>query len=286
MRNNQERLVGAQIQNQDATPPQVVNTEQTLQTQQINFIVPTEFVTLPSGGKFYPSNHPLHKKETLEIKQMTAKEEDILTSRNLLKKGVALDKLIQSLVVDKNINPDTLTIEDRNAIIIAARISGYGAEYKTQVACPSCGEKSKYNFNLLEKVDSQAEKVEQFPVTERGNFLIVLPASKWRVVCRALNGYDEKELLRVSESKKNTSGSDSILLEQMKRMVVSIEGVEDAELIEQALSSLRIVDSKYLRTEYQKRVPNVDLNHTFNCSKCDTEMVMEVPLTADFFWFK
>ncbi len=74
MRNNQERLVGAQIQNQDATPPQVVNTEQTLQTQQINFIVPTEFVTLPSGGKFYPSNHPLHKKETLEIKQMTAKD--------------------------------------------------------------------------------------------------------------------------------------------------------------------------------------------------------------------
>jgi hypothetical protein len=70
-------------------------------------------VDLPSQGRFYAQGHPLHGQDSIEIKQMTAKEEDILTSRTLLKKGVALDKLIESLIVNKAINPSTLLIGDR-----------------------------------------------------------------------------------------------------------------------------------------------------------------------------
>jgi len=104
---------------------------------------------------------------------------------------VALDKLIQSLVVDKNINTDTLTIEDRNAIIVAARISAYGEEYATQVACPECETKVKHTFNLLEKLENQ-KAPESISIAADGTFDLLLPSTKWKVKCRALNGYDEK----------------------------------------------------------------------------------------------
>jgi hypothetical protein len=113
-----------------------------------SFVVPTEFVELPSQGKFYPEGHPLRGARYIEIKQMTAKEEDILTSRTLLKKGVALDRVISNLIVDKRIDPDSLLVGDRNAIIIATRVSGYGNEYTTKVTCPNCATVQEYNFDL------------------------------------------------------------------------------------------------------------------------------------------
>ena len=113
-----------------------------------SFVVPTEFVELPSEGRFYPESHPLHNQDVIEIKQMTAKEEDILTSQTLLKQGVALDRLLQSLIVDKRINPASLLSGDRSAIIVAARRSGYGSVYESQMNCPSCGTKQEFSFNL------------------------------------------------------------------------------------------------------------------------------------------
>ena len=133
MSRNRDRLGSNTPQN--SSPPQ-----QALQENPgFAFVVPTEFVELPSGGRFYPENHPLHGQSTIEIKQMTAKEEDILTSRTLLKNGVAIDRVIQSLITDKRVNSDSLLVGDRNAILIAARVSGYGNEYNTTVGCPACG---------------------------------------------------------------------------------------------------------------------------------------------------
>lgn len=284
MRNNEERL-GAQPQRQDTTPPQSLDLTAAKNTGGLSFIVPTEFVPLPSKGRFYPQHHPLHSKEVIEVKQMTAKEEDILSSRSLLKKGVALDRLIQALVVDKNINTDTLTVEDRNAIIVAARISAYGAKYATTVSCPNCGERNKHSFDLLERLEPEQKEELDISVDQNGLFTVVLPSTKWTVVCRALNGYDEKNLLRVSDSKKK-GDNDSLLLEQLKSMVVSIQGVEERVMIESAFNVLPAADSRYLRKTYQQVVTGIDMRHSFSCVSCDTESEMEVPLTADFFWFK
>jgi len=293
MRNNEERL-GAPMQRQDAVPApqqlvqqmQQVAQSPNLNTAQLNFVTPTEFVTLPSKGKFYPQHHPLYGKDVIEIKQMTAKEEDILTSRSLLKKGVALDRLIQSLVVDKNINPDTLTIEDRSAIIIAARISAYGADYATTVTCPDCGEKHKASFNLLEKLEPTDEQEESSEVllNDNGTFSLILPSTKWVVVCRVLNGYDEKNLSKSADKKKE--GGDALLLEQLKATVVSVQQVEQRDMLEKALTVLPAADSRFLRKVYSQVVKGVDMRHTFNCKSCDFSTEMEVPLTADFFWFK
>lgn len=278
MRNNLDRI-GAGQQGADQ------NIQSADPAQQLNFIVPTEFVSLPSKGKFYPQNHPLHNRETIEIKQMTAKEEDILTSRNLLKKGVALDKLIQSLVIDKSINTDSITIEDRSAIILAARISGYGAEYITSVTCPNCNTKNKNAFNLLEKLES-LDDMQPPLVDENGLFTVVLPKTGWTVKCRALNGYDEKAIMRLGESKKNLSEGDSLLTQQLKMTVIAINGITDKATLESAIENMPAADSKYLRNTYQDALKGVDMRHSFSCKSCDYEGEVEVPLTADFFWFK
>lgn len=292
MRNNEERL-GAPMQRQDASPapqqlaPQLQQTMQSpnLSATPLNFVTPTEFVPLPSKGKFYPQHHPLHGKDVIEIKQMTAKEEDILTSRSLLKKGVALDRLIQSLVVDSNINTDSLTIEDRSAIIIAARISAYGADYATSVSCPECGEKNKTSFNLLEKLEPvEEEESTDILINDNGTFSVILPSTKWVVVCRVLNGYDEKNLAKSADKKKE--GSDALLLEQLKATIVSIQQVEQRDMVEKALTVLPAADSRFLRKAYSQVVKGVDMRHTFSCKSCDNSTELEVPLTADFFWFK
>lgn len=292
MRNKEERL-GINPALQDGTPPESFfdkmqeykNTNE--QSQQLNFILPTEVIDLPSKGIFYPEDHPLHLQDTLEIKQMTAKEEDILTSKSLLKKGIALDRLIQSVLVNKNINPDSLTLSDRNAIVISSRISGYGPDYLTQITCPACSERVKYKFNLLEKIENEKDKSLKVDVDENGFFHFELPVTKWKVVCKALTGADEKTISRSSEmKKKNNNQNDSLLFDQLKCMTVSIQGVYDKVLIEKALQTMPARDSKYIRTVYQHTVDDVNLTKSFVCPKCDYEVDLEVPLSADFFWFE
>ena len=60
-------------QNSENTTPQP--------EQNLAFTLPTTHVSLPSEGKFYPEEHSLHGCDTIEVKQMTTREE-ILTSAN------------------------------------------------------------------------------------------------------------------------------------------------------------------------------------------------------------
>ena len=124
MRNNQRRL-GQKPSPGPSSPAAQAN---------LAFAVPTEFVELPSRGHFYPEDHLLHNQETVEIKFMTAKDEDILSSQALLEKGLAVERLLDSLLV-QDIDPSTLLVGDRSAILIAARISGYGEEYDVDQRC-------------------------------------------------------------------------------------------------------------------------------------------------------
>ena len=115
MRDNSKRVSAAA----DPVPTAVDETRPSL-----DFSTPTELVDLPSKGRFYPEGHPLHNAETIEIKFMTAKDEDIITSRTLLKKGIVIDRLLQSVIVNKSINVQDLLIGDKNAIVVATRITG------------------------------------------------------------------------------------------------------------------------------------------------------------------
>jgi len=135
VRNNQDRT-GARPSS-DVTA--AVEEETQALPNPMNFVIPTELVELPSRGQGYPPDHPLFNQEMVEIRHMTAKDEDILTSRSLLKKGVALDRLIDNILVNKKIRSMHLLSGDRSAIVIEARKYAYGNEYKTKITCPNCG---------------------------------------------------------------------------------------------------------------------------------------------------
>ena len=271
MSRNQDRLGG--VQQHDTSPP----------PQQggggFSFVVPTEFVDLPSEGRFYPQGHPLHNQSSIEIKQMTAKEEDILTSRTLLKKGVALDKLIESLIIDKTINPATLLIGDRNAIIIAARVSGYGNEYSTNVECPSCTTKQTYRFDLNAANIVRGETRGDLSATDNGDGTItcVLPKTQATVIARLLTGKEEKALL-------NVTNGDGLISAQLQSVLISVNGDTSRQAIEYVANNLPSFDSRHLRMVIKMATPNVDLTQQFSCTNCGHTQEMEVPLTADFFW--
>jgi hypothetical protein len=293
MRNNDERL-GANVSNQDSVPPQLFN--QMTQTSgnsvgQLTFVAPTEFVYLPSKGKYYPEGHPLFNKETIEIRQMTAKEEDILANKSYIKKGVAIDRLLESLLVDKTIDLDSLLLGDKNALIIASRISGYGAEYGVGVQCPDCGEKFENQFNLYELQSKQEDEERELPEgvekTERNTFKTVLPITKWEVEFRALTGKDEKDIARMIENRKKMNpNAEASVLDQIRTILVSIQGVSDRSAIAQAVNNLPARDSRYLRSLFQVCVPNVKFTQDITCTSCGVTNKLEVPLTVEFFWPK
>ena len=146
---------------------------------------PTEVVDLPSKGYFYVEGHPLSKGK-VEVKYMTAKEEDILTSQNLIKQGTVIDTLLQSLIVDKTINVNELLIGDKNAIMVAARILGYGKDYQFTYN----GEEQSVDLSKLEPVDIDFSKFTK-GVNE---FSFKLPNSKRQINYKLLSGKDEKEV--------------------------------------------------------------------------------------------
>ena len=300
-RNNEERL-GARQADTNPPPPSTVappNVESTPPAPAdpaavLSFSAPTEFVELPSKGKFYLEGHPLHNEDTIEIRYMTAKDEDILTSRALLKKGVAIDRLLQNIIVNKRIRVDDLLVGDKNAVLVAARVSGYGTEYATNVTCPHCAEVSNYTFDLNEistnSFDEDLLKESNIELADDGRFLYTLPKSGFEVGIRLLHGRDEKNLLQTMQSskkkKKNDEQPEELLTTHIRQILVSVDGVVERSVVNQFINVMPAMDARSLRHTYTLVMPNVDLTQMFECSECGQETTMEVPFGASFLWPK
>lgn len=279
MRNNLDRMGGNHQPQSDAP---------STESNQLSFVIPTEHVELPSKGLYYPENHPLHNKDTVEIRFMTAKDEDTLTSKNLIKKGLVIDKLIGDLIVDKQIRPDGLLIGDRNAIIVSSRISGYGSDYDTKISCPSCNKSQEYSFNLEQPDITYAltqEELAAYEVSkdENGLFHVTLPMSKVSVAFRLLNGRDEKYIIEKATTKTQNL-NETNATDLLRMTIVSVNGVNDRAAIEQFIQSMPARDSIYLKKLFKVVTPNLKFNSNFECRFCGFDTEMEVPFTADFFW--
>ena len=282
MSRNRERMGG--VQQHDTNPP-----PQAMQNDGgggFSFVVPTEFVELPSEDKYYPEGHPLHRETSIEIRQMTAKEEDMLTSRTLLKKGVALDRVIENLIVDKRIDPRSLLIGDRNAIIIATRVAGYGNDYNTQITCPSCREAQDYSFDLNKAKIHKGIDENTIDVINNGDgtFNITLPRTEVVVTFRLLTGTDEKRLLDGVEADRKQKTHEKNVTRQIVNIAAAVNGDSSAEAINYLVQNIPAIDARHLRMAYKLVAPNIDLTQEFVCSECDAEHQLEVPLNADFFW--
>jgi hypothetical protein len=272
---------------EDSSPsPAAITPPGSEESSGFNWTTPTEFVKLPSGGNFYPADHPLHQQDVVEIRYMTAKEEDILTSQALLKQGIAVDRALQNMLVDKTINVNSLLIGDKNALVVGARITGYGADYNVSVTCPSCQEVNETTFDLQDPSYTNFEEglaSEDVTLTDNNTFLFTLPLTKAQIECRLLTGADEIESYkRLTKNKRNAS----LLTDQFRTMIVSVNGDANPLTKEQFIQSMPARDSRYLRSAYGSVVPNIDLTQNFECTSCGYSADMEVPLTADFFWPK
>lgn len=285
MRNNEERT-GAVEQPDSPAPAQ-----QGLAG--LNFVAPTEFVEIPSKGRFYPQGHPLCGKDSVEIKHMTAKEEDILTSQTLLKQGVAIDRFLQSVLVDKSITPEMLLVGDKNALIVAARQSGYGDGYDASIPCPSCGASNKELLDLNEckhmnhgYIQGEAEEdlVNVQGPTASGTYMITLPVTKAVFEVKLMTGREERAFAKRMEARKKKRQAEALLTDQFKTFTVSINGIDAPRQMFLYIDNLPVKDSKTLRKTYNLLAPSLALKHLFVCSECSHTQEVEVPITAQFFW--
>jgi hypothetical protein len=236
------------------------------------FKLPTETVELPSKGLLYPEDSELAK-GTVEIKYMTAKEEDILTNQSYIKNGTVLDKLMKSLIVSK-INYDDLLIGDKNAIMIASRILGYGAEYTFNYL----GESHTVD---LSQVENKPLKEELF--TNRVNeFTFTLPKSGNTVTFKLLSHKDEQDVTRELEGlKKINRDASPELSTRLKYLITSVEGKRDKKDIREFVDNYLLAqDSRALREYIREIQPDVDL--TFFPDGSNDRI--NIPIGISFFW--
>ena len=255
----------------------------------LDFATPTELVDLPSKGKFYSEGHPLYNQETIEIKYMTARDEDILTSPSLLKKGVAIDRFLQNVIRNQRINVNSLLSGDKNAILVASRINGFGADYTTKVTCPNCMAVNEHTFDLdaVELYSGDVHDGYDIVVTDRGTFIVKLPRTELEVEVRLLTSKDENELAaKMQANKKRSNVVETNLTDQLKKVIVSINGVDDMQSIHKVVNNLPAYDSRYLRGAFVRITPGLDMTQDFTCDSCGFEKEVDIPLTVDFFWSK
>lgn len=243
------------------------------------YMFPTETIDLPSQGKFYPEGHPLRSGK-IDIKYMTAKEEDILTSTNLIQKGLVFDKLMESIVVTPGVKYDELIIGDLNAVMIASRILAYGKDYPITVQCPACLETIEHTVDL-----SKLEMIETDEVNDYGEFTYTLP-SEVVVTYKLLTRADEKKIkAEVDALKKIGSGmGNSEGSTRLKYMITSINGNRDAKLIREFSEAMVIRDVRALRKEIQRVSPDINLELLVECNSCGVENKMRMPFGANFLW--
>ncbi len=277
-RNNADRL--PQAGNPPPTPPQFQK------KAQLDFPSQTEFVDLPSKGLFYSPGHPLSE-GAIEIRFMTAKDEDILSSQALIKRGIVIDRLLQNIIIDQRIQVHDLYVGDRDAIMVKARITGYGADYDVQLSCPNCDTQHKITFDLEKATHEELPDLSALDVEEKdGVFYLELPRSQVTLGVRPMFLGDENWLAESAKMNKKRGREEALLTNQFRRIIVSVQGSTDPNTIGSFIESMPAWDAKHLRALYKTIMPSVEMKHWFSCNDCSYEEEVEVPITVGFFWPK
>lgn len=244
---------------------------------------PTEVISLPSKGWFYPDSNPLSE-GTLELKMMTAKEEDILTSKNLIQKNIVLDKLLESVVINKSINLDEMFICDRNATFFAIRRLAYGDNYEASMTCGRCGKENMVTIDLS-KMDNRPFEFDKYPRGEN-NFVFTLPNSGVVLTYKLLNRKDEtlidQELAGQVKVSKDYSKE---ITTRLVHVITSVNGVTEKQKIRKFVNEEFLSkDSLAFRKHVRENLPDLDTTFDFSCEHCGLQRREETPMGISFFW--
>ena len=238
-------------------------------------LFPTEEVTLPSKGLIYPKDNPLAK-GVLEMKYMTAKEEDILTNESYIKNGTVIDKLLQSLIVTP-INYNDLVIGDKNTIMVAARVLGYGKDYTFEYG-------GKEQTVDLTEVKDKELKEEHLIESSKNEFEYILPILKKSITFKLLTHSDEKKILKELEGIKKIQNERPELTTRLKHMILSVDGDYERKTVREFVdTNLLARDARAIRSYIKEIQPDVDLVFDLENEAGDVKGV-KIPIGITFFW--
>lgn len=241
---------------------------------------PHEVVDLPSDGKLYPKDSPIHNGR-IALRYMTAQHEDILTSQNLIKKGVVMDELLKSLILTEGISPDDLILGDKNAIMVAARILAYGPEYTVEVVNPNTLDKFQHTFNLTDCPFRELPKDVDYSSNE---FEIELPISKTKLTFKLLTGKDEKDIIVELNSLKKIGKPSTEITTRLKKAILSVNGETAPGKINLFVDNMLSRDSLFLREEMARIAPDIILEQEVELE--GETVTLDIPMSVDFFWPK
>jgi len=250
------------------------------QQSQRNYPFPTEIISLPSKGLCYPETNPLAKGE-ITVKLMTAKEEDILTSTNLITKGLHIDKLLESIIIEPGVKPEDLMVGDKNAILVASRVLAFGPNYPVQIIDKFTGEQEEVNIDLGK---IQVKELDETLLNRQNEYNFVLPISKTPIKFKLLTHGDEIAIKKDVEAMAKVTQMGGEITARYRRIIVEVNGNRDISVIADfVINRLLAGDSRGLRKEIQRLTP--DLNFTFEhiYSTGDTE-ALRIPFGVDFFY--
>jgi len=243
------------------------------------FTLPTETIELPSQGKVYDLTNPLSS-GTIEMKYMTAREEDILTNVNLLKQGVAIEKMLQSLIKSP-IKYEDLLLGDRNALLIAARILAYGSSYSFEYYDAEDDRKEQITVDLQ---TLKNKEVSYSLYKNKNEFSFELPHSKNVVTFRLLTIEDEKAIEAEIKGLKKANITAGEITTRLKKQILSVNGDYEPKNVRDFVDNYLIAkDSNPLRTYIQSITPDIDLTISFTLAS-GKEVEESLPLTAEFFF--
>ncbi len=236
---------------------------------------PTEEVTLPSKGLIYPPENPLSK-GVVEMKYMTAKEEDILTNESYIKNGTVIDKLLQSLIVTP-INYNDLVVGDKNAIMIAARVLGYGKDYTFKI------EGKEFNIDLTEVKDIEL-KEENLLEKGKNEFEFTLPTTKMPITFKILTHGDEKKIQQELKGLKKIKKGASEVTTRLKHMITSVDGDTETKIIREFVDQLLARDARAFREYVGSIQPDINLKFDLETEDGDVMEDVDIPIGITFFW--
>jgi len=236
-----------------------------------DFKFPTEMVELPSKGLIYPSSSPLSSGQ-IEMKYITAREEDILTNQNYIKQGVVIEKLLKSLIITK-IDYDELIVGDKNALLIASRILGYGKDYEVKIK----GESHIIDCSTLENKEFNESEF----VAGKNEFSYTLPSTDTIITYKLITGSDERQINReIAGLKKINKDASPELSTRLKHIILSVDGKDEKKDIRDFVDNYFLArDSRAFRDHIKNTQPDVNLSYIL-----DKGEEVEVPIGLNFFW--
>ena len=265
---------------QKLSSPQTPQTQPTQARQAPQF--PSEEVTLPSKGLLYPEGSPL-RSGVIRMKYMTAKEEDILTNQNYIKNGTVIDKLLQSLVLD-NVKVADLLIGDKNALLVAARILGYGSDYEFKYPHPETGEEEEVSVDLTLAEDKYFD--EGLLAAGTNEFEYQLPTSKAMITFKLLTTADDKKIdAELKGLKKINKNASPELTTRLKHMITSVNGDREVKSIRNFVDNQFLArDSRAFREYIAQVMPDIDLTFDVEFSDGAIAEGVTIPIGVQFFW--